>query len=135
MAGEKTGKIKIDISGIGSHPLIPKGCHKPETILHPWTKTAKTLFENSPSPISFMGCTLSLSDGESDPEGRVGNLQKQQPHQIASQSIAGAEGKIKLPPPLKARRAGIWKAQELYGQPCAASPPAISKNAAARRRT
>ncbi len=132
---KKTGKIGIDISGICFHSLIPKGCDKPESVLHPRAKAAKTFLQNSPSPVPFMRCTLFLSHGKSYPEGRVGNLQKQQPHQIASQSITGAEGKVKLPPPLKARRAGIWKTQELYGQPCAASSPAIPENFAARRRT
>lgn len=49
-----------------------------------------------------MGCPLLLSHGKTYPDRRVGNLQKEQPHQIASQSIAGEEGKIKLPTPLKA---------------------------------
>jgi hypothetical protein len=75
-----------------------------------------------------VGFSLPLSDGKPDPGPAVGRLNKQQPHQLAIQSDAGAEDKVILPPSLKARRPREEKPQRLNGQPRTALSPAVPKD-------
>ena len=103
---EQTGHLPIYGPRPHRQASFPEGGHDPEPRAHPGKKAAKGFPHPSTTPNAEDRLAHLAPHGNPHLGGLSGPLHKEQPHQLAMGSTAGAEYEVELPSPLQAESPG-----------------------------